>query len=168
MWFASSVDTQEYKKSAMAAEITYSSGADENYMSKVDRAKLGLPILQELAKRVGVANEGASKGNCVTTMSFPHLSKTAAEADTFDEFTTSLMSGGKTADDGNVFVFTKEDVQIYKEEDILITCKGATILTGRRDKRGRYRIPLVQQRGQWKPKMPTNASKKYVRQANSV
>ena len=78
------------------------------------------------------------------------------------------MSVGKTADDGNVSVFTKEEVKVYKEEDILITCKGEPILVGRRDERGRYRIPLVQQRGQWKPKIPTKASKKYLQQANSV
>ena len=52
----------------------------------------------------------------------------AAEADTFDEFKTSLMSVGKTADDGKISVFTKDDVKVYKEQDILITCKGAPIL----------------------------------------
>ena len=79
-----------------------------------------------------------------------------------------MMSVGKTADDGNVSVFTKEEVKIYKEEDILITCKGEPILVGRRDERGRYRIPLMHQRGQWKPRIPTKASKKYLQQANSV
>ena len=87
---------------------------------------------------------------------------TAAEADTFDEFKTSLMSVTKTAGDGNVSVFMKDDVKIYKEEDILITCKGGPILIGRQDERGRYQITLVQQRGQYKPKMPTKASKKHV------
>ena len=37
-----------------------------------------------------------------------------------------------------------------------------------RIERGRYRIPLVQQRGQWQPKMPTKAAEKYLKQANSV
>ena len=76
-------------------------------------------------------------------MPFPQLSPKAAEADTFCEFKTSLMSVGETADDGNVSIFTKEDVKVYKEEDILITCKGKPILIGRRDERGRYRIPLI-------------------------
>ena len=101
-------------------------------------------------------------------MPFQQLSTKAAEADTFDDFETSLMSVGKTNDDGNVSVFTKEDVRVYKERDILITCKGEPILVGKRDERGRYRIPLVQQRGQWQPKRPTKRSTKYFQQAKSV
>ena len=31
------------------------------------------------------------------------------------------MSVGKTADDGNVSIFTREVVTVYKEEDVLIT-----------------------------------------------
>ena len=54
-------------------------------------------------------------------MPFPQLSPKAAEADTFKEFKTSLMSVGKTADDGNISVFTKEDVKVYKEKHVLIT-----------------------------------------------
>jgi hypothetical protein len=54
------------------------------------------------------------------------------------------MSIRKTADDGNISIFTKEGVAVYKEEDVLIICKGEAILIGKRDKRGRYRIPLVQ------------------------
>ena len=45
----------------------------------------------------------------------------------------SLMSVGKTADDGNVSIFTKKDVKLYKEEDVLITCRGKPILIGIRD-----------------------------------
>jgi hypothetical protein len=44
-------------------------------------------------------------------------------------------------------VFTKDGVTVYKEEDVLITCKGEPILIGVRDMHGRYRIPLVQQQG---------------------
>ena len=40
------------------------------------------------------------------------------------------MSVCKTADDNNVSVLTKEAVKIYKEEDILITCKGEPVLIG--------------------------------------
>ena len=81
---------------------------------------------------------------------------------------TSLMSVGKTADDGNISVFTKDDVKIYKEQDILITCKGSPILIGIRDKRGRYRIPLVQQHGQWQPRNTTKRARKFLQQANNV
>ena len=42
--------------------ITYDSGADGNYVSEEDRARLGMPILQESKRRVGVENGGASKG----------------------------------------------------------------------------------------------------------
>jgi hypothetical protein len=54
------------------------------------------------------------------------------------------MSVGKTADDGNISIFTKEGVYVYKLEDVLITCKGEAILIEKRDKQGRYRIPLIQ------------------------
>ena len=37
------------------------------------------------------------------------------------------MSVGKTANDGTVSVFTKEGVSVFKEEDVLITCKGEPI-----------------------------------------
>jgi hypothetical protein len=73
------------------------------------------------------------------------------QADTFQDFPTSLMSAGKTAKDGTVSVFTKDGVNEFKEEDVLITCKGEPILIGVRDSHGQYRIPLMQQRGQWQP-----------------
>jgi len=115
-----------------------------------------------------VANGSTCKGKYVTALPFPQLSTKAAEADTFNDFQTSLMSAGKTADDGNISMFTKEGISVYKEEDVLITCKGEAILIGKRDERGRYRIPLVQNRGNWQPKQPTKHSKKYLQQANSV
>ena len=65
------------------------------------------------------------------------------------------MSVGKTADDGNVYVFTERDVKVYKETDVLIMCKGNPILVRRRDEKGRYRIPLMQQRGNWQTRKPT-------------
>ena len=71
--------------------------------------------MQVSAKKVGVANGGACTGKYVTTLPFPQLSKRAAESDTFKEFPTSLMSVGKTADDGNVYIFTKDAVTVYKE-----------------------------------------------------
>ena len=114
--FAANVDTQEYDELALSTEVTYDSRADRNYMSEEDRAKLGLPILRKSSKRVKSANGGASTGRHVTALPFPQLSGKAAEADTFDEFKTSLMSVGKTADDGNVSVFTNEGVKVYKEK----------------------------------------------------
>ena len=73
-----------------------------------------------------------------------------------------------TADDGTVSVFTKEGVNVFKEEDVLITCKGKPILIGVRDSQGRYRIPLMQQRGQWHLRRPSKQARKALRQANSV
>jgi hypothetical protein len=77
------------------------------------------------------------------------------------------MSVGKMADDGTVSVFTK-GVNIFKEEDVLITFKGKPILIGLRDSHGRYRIPLMQQRAQRQPQPPSKQEQKELRQANSV
>ena len=129
---------------------------------------MGLPILRISSKQVGVANGGTSKGKYVTQLPFQQLSRKAAEADTFDDFPTSLLRVGKLADNGNVSIFTKDGVSFYKDEDVLITCKGDAILIGKRDERGQYRIPLVQHRGQWQPRRPTKRAKKFLRQANSV
>ena len=148
--------------------VTYDSGADGHYISEADRAKARLPILRQSTKRVGVANGDVSLGNNVTRLPIPHLDDKATEADTFDDFLHSLMSVGKTSDAGTISIFTKDGVTVHKEEDVLITCKGKPILIGGRDSKGRYRIPLVQQRGQWQPRQPTKHSKHQLRQANSV
>ena len=148
--------------------VTYDSGADGHYISETDRAKANLPILRKSTKRVGVANGNTSHGHHVTALPIPSLSKAATEADTFDDFPHSLMSVGKTADAGTVSIFTKHGVTVHHEQDVLITCKGQPILIGARDQQGRYRIPLVQRRGQWQPKKPTKKSKRILRQANSV
>ena len=166
--FAGNATIATYNNVDPAVLVTYDSGADGNYISETDRKQLGLPILRISAKKVGVANGGTCRGKYVTELPFPALSKQAAEADTFDEFPTSLMSVGKTADDGNVSIFTKEGVAVYKEEDVLITCKGAAILIGKRDERGRYRIPLTQTKGNWQPRRPSKKARQYLRQANSV
>ena len=131
-----------------AIMLTYDSGADGNYLSEEDRKKAGLPILRRSTKSVGVANAGTSRGKWETELPIPQLSKKAAKADSFNDFPTSLMSVGKTNDDGNVSIFTKDGVTVHKEQDVLITCKGTPILIGVRDERGRYRIPLVQRRRQ--------------------
>ena len=78
------------------------------------------------------------------------------------------MSVGKTADDGNVYIFTKEGVTVYKEEDELITRQRNPILIGNRDERGRYRIPLIQNHRQYQPHMPTKEFKRKLQQAHRV
>ncbi len=90
------------------------------------------------------------------------------KADTFQDFPTSLMSVGKTANNGTVSVFTKDGINVFKEEDVLITCKGEPILIGVRDSHGQYQIYLMQQRGQWQPRRPSKQAWKALRQANSV
>jgi hypothetical protein len=52
------------------------------------------------------------------------------QADTFQDFPSSLMSVGKTANDGMISIFTKDGVTVHKETDVLITCKGELILIG--------------------------------------
>jgi len=78
------------------------------------------------------------------------------------------MSVGKTSDDGTISIFTKEGVTVHKEQDVLITCKGEPMLISIRDDKGRYRIPLVQQRGRWQPRKPSKKARQALRQANSV
>ena len=125
---------------------TYDLGADGNHVSEKDRLKAGMPILQRSTRRVDVTNAGTSEGKRDTALQLPTFSKETAKADSFGEFPTSVMSVGKINDDGNVSIFTKDGVTVHKEEDVLITCKGAPILVGVRDERGRYHIPLVQRR----------------------
>ena len=151
-----------------AIMLTYDSGADGNYISEHDRKKAGLPILRPSTKRVGVANGDVSLGNNVTELPIPQLAHADTEADTFDDFPHSLMSVGKTSDAGTISIFTKDGVTVHKEEDVLITCKGEPILIGARDIHGRYRIPLVQRRGNWRPRKPTKKAREYFHQANSV
>ena len=148
--------------------ITYDSGADGHYLSEEDRQQAQLPILKPSSKRVGVANGGTSKAKHVTRLPFPQLSQNATKADTFDDFPHSLMSVGKTADDGTISIFTKDGVTVHKEEDVLITCNGEPLLIGVRDEHGRYRIPLMQQKGQWQPRKPSKRARQVLQQANSV
>ena len=98
-------------------------------------------------KKLGVVNGGDCSGKYVTTLPFPQLFSKAAEADTFEELPTSLMSVGKTTDDGNVSIFTKDGFTVHKEEDAIITCQKKPIITGKRDECGRYRIPLTKTTG---------------------
>jgi hypothetical protein len=146
--------------------ITYDSGADGHYISEHDCKLANLPILRPSTKRV-VAN-GSSAGKHVKQLPFDNLSEQAAKADSFDEFPNSLMSVGKTADDGTISIFTKDGVTVHKEQDVLITCRGEPILIGVRDEYGRYRIPLQQRKGHWQPRPPKKRVNKKLQQANSV
>jgi hypothetical protein len=148
--------------------VTYNSGTNRHYISENDCQTAGLPILKQSSKRVGVANGGSSKAKYVTRLPVPNMLHKATQADSLVDFPTSLMSVGKTADDSTVSIFTKEDVTVLKEEDLPIKCKGEPILIGVRDEHGTYRIPLVQQKGQWQPRQPSKNARQVLEQANSV
>ena len=128
--FANKTTIATFQDKEEAIMLTYDSGADGNYLSEEDRKKAGLPILRRSTKSVGVANAGTSRGKWETELPIPQLSKKPAKADYFSDFPTSLMSVGKTNDNGNVSIFTKDGVTVHKEEDVLITCKGTPILIG--------------------------------------
>ena len=167
--FATTKRVRQFHGEAAAVMITYDSGADGHYISEKDRQQARLPILRQSSKRVGLANGGVSTAKHVTRLPFEQLSAEAGTADTFEDFPSSLMSVGKTSDDGTISIFTKDGVTVHKEEDVLITCQGAPILIGVRDERGRYRIPLIQHRnGNWQPRKPSKRARKVLSQANSV
>ena len=146
----------------------YDSGADRNYMTEEDRKKLNMPILRKSNKKVLVANGGISSGKYEVQIPLKNFSNKATKADTFDNFNSSLISVSQLAEDETTSVFTNKGVAVYKDEDILITCKGEPLLIGVRDRNGRYRIPLVQTRGQWQPRKPSKKAKRILREANSV
>ena len=148
--------------------ITYDSGADGHYLSEKDRISAGLPILRNSTKQVGVANGGSSQAKHVTQLPFKNISSNALQADSFDDFPTSLMSVGKISDAGTVSIFTSDGVTVHNDQDVLITCRGEPILIGVRDEHGRYRIPLHQHQGQWQPRSPSKKARQTLRQANSV
>ena len=153
---------------AHTVHLTYDSGADGHYMSEKDRKVAGMPILRASTKKVGVANGDTCNATHVTQLPFPQLSAQASKADTFNKFPTSLMSVGKIADDGTISIFTKTGVTVHKETDVLIRCKNAPILIGVRDEHGRYRIPLIQKRGQWQPRTPSKKARRALEMANNV
>ncbi len=71
-----------------------------------------------------MANGGVSQAKFIMQLPFKALSAQATQADTFQDFSSLLMSMGKTANDGTISIFTKDGVTIHKEIDVLITCKG--------------------------------------------
>ena len=148
--------------------ITYDSGADGHYLNEADRRRAQLPILRPSTKQVVVANGQVSTAKHESSLPFEGLSKHANKADIFHDFPQSLMSVGKVADDGTISVFTKDGVTVHREEDVLITCQGAPIFVGVCDHNGRYRVPLMQHKGHWQPRIPTKRARKHLEQANSV
>jgi hypothetical protein len=166
--FTTSNKVHKYTYNKQPIMITYDSGADGHYISKKDRCEAGLPILRPSTRKVGVANGGTSNAKYVTQLPSRQLSTQSRQTDTFQDFPYSLMSVGKTANEGTVSVFTKDGINVFKEEDVLITCKGKPILIGVRDGHRRYWIPLMQQRGQWQPRHPSKQARKALRQANSI
>ena len=101
-------------------------------------------MIQNSTKRVLVADDHVINGTEKVELPFEELSTNTRTGDTFKQFRESLMSVGKVNDDGNISIFTKDNVKVYKEEDVLITCKGQPILNGVRTKGSQYRIPLDQ------------------------
>eukprot|EP00804_Cyclotella_cryptica_P011786 CCRYP_011381-RA/>CCRYP_011381-RA protein AED:0.36 eAED:0.36 QI:0/0/0/1/1/1/2/0/520 len=104
----------------------------------------------------------------VSRLPFPQLSPNAVLADSFVDFPQSLMSVGKTCDDGTIAIFTQSDITVHKDTDVLITCQGEPLLIGARDAHGRYRIPLTQHKGRWQPRRPSKKARQTLQHTNSV
>jgi hypothetical protein len=116
--------------------LKYGSGANGHYISKHDQHKAGLSILRPSTQQVGVANGSTSNAKYVTQLPFQKLSAGLRQADTFQVFPTSLISMGNTLGNGTVSVITKEGMDVFKEEDAHITCKGDPILISIQDNHG--------------------------------
>jgi hypothetical protein len=71
--FAKHYSVHQYINNEQPIMVPYDSGADE-YISKKDRRKAGLPILRPSTRKVGVANGGTSKAKYVTQLPFRQLS----------------------------------------------------------------------------------------------
>eukprot|EP00804_Cyclotella_cryptica_P030326 CCRYP_011862-RA/>CCRYP_011862-RA protein AED:0.33 eAED:0.33 QI:0/0/0/1/0.66/0.75/4/0/887 len=166
--FAAHTQIRHFDSQATTPLITFDSGADSHYLSKTDRLAVGLPILRSSTRQVGVANGSTSTAKYVSQLPFPQLSPNAVLADSFVDFPQSLMSVGKTCDDGTVAIFTQSGVTVHKDADVLITCQGKPLLIGARDAHGRYRIPLTQHKGWWQPQRPSKKARQTLRHANSV
>jgi hypothetical protein len=107
------------KEHANTVHLTYNSGANRHNVSKNDIKEACMPILRSSSKKFKVANGGKCKAKNVTQLPFPQLSERATIADTFTNFPKSLMSVGKTTDNGTISIFTKTGVTIHNETDVL-------------------------------------------------
>eukprot|EP00804_Cyclotella_cryptica_P013008 CCRYP_002333-RA/>CCRYP_002333-RA protein AED:0.42 eAED:0.42 QI:0/-1/0/1/-1/1/1/0/258 len=148
--------------------ITYDSGADGHYLSEADRHTAKLPILRPSTKRVGVANGSTSMGKHATTLPFPLLSPTAAAADSFDDFPTSLMAWAKPPTTAPSPSSLKMESRSIKNR----TCSSpATVNRFSLESvmnRAATALPLVQHRGQWQPRIPSKKARAVLNQAHSV
>ncbi|EJK62273.1 hypothetical protein THAOC_17120, partial [Thalassiosira oceanica] len=147
---------------------TFDSGADNHYVAESDRQQLALPILRASTKRVRVANGEIETGKHRTMLPIDGLSEEGRSADSFDQFGTTLLSVGRTTDDGNTAIFNSSGVSVHRDRDVLILVKGKPVMIGRRDDNGRYKIPLVRQRQQMKPVVPRKRDIERLERANSV
>jgi hypothetical protein len=148
-----------FQATEVTSMITYDFGGDGHYLSECDRKSVGLPILRQSTKRVGVTNGSTRTARHVSHLTFQQLSDRAASADSFDNFPSSLMSVGETSDNGTISIFTKDGNTVHKEQDVLITCKSEPILIGIRNEKGRYRVALVQQRCNLQPRKPSKKAR---------
>lgn len=93
-------------------------------------------IFGEAIKYVALANGTFHREWYQVKLMFKGLSKKYNRGNIFKQYNNYLLSVGKVYDDGNVSIFTREEVTVHKEEDILITCKGKPILAGVGNKYG--------------------------------
>ena len=134
VWFGTKMRVATFVESkATTTFATYYSGAVGNYASEADSAKEGRPILRHSSRKVNTTNSWCSQGKYVEELSIRELSDKAAEVGTFDSFPQSLISVGKTNDNGHVSIFTKTGFTVHKEEDVLIACKGVPLMIRKQD-----------------------------------
>eukprot|EP00804_Cyclotella_cryptica_P009066 CCRYP_003160-RA/>CCRYP_003160-RA protein AED:0.47 eAED:0.47 QI:0/-1/0/1/-1/1/1/0/151 len=131
--FASHTQIRHYDLQATTPLITFDFGADGHYLNETDRHTAGLPILRPSSRQVGVANGSTSKARYTSRLPCPQLSPNAALADLFDDFPQSLMSVGKTCNDGTIAIFSQSGVTVHKDTDMLIICHGKPLLISARD-----------------------------------
>jgi hypothetical protein len=126
--------------------ITYDSGAYGHYFNGADRQAAGLPILRPSSKQVAVANGQLSMAKHESRLSLTVFSPMPRKRTCSTISHKSLMSAGKVSDNGTISIFTRDGVTVHREEDVLVTCKGAPLLIGVRDEHGRYRVPSSETR----------------------
>ena len=148
--------------------ISYDPGDDGNYISETNRKIAGLPILWHLTKRVRVANGSTSSGTFVTKLHFLKLSAQAVETDTFQEFPTSLMSVGKTANDGKISIFTKTASQCTKNKMCWSHAKTPPSSLENTMSKDAIAIYWSNNEDNGNRANQPKKSKKYLREANSV